>query len=368
MEPVRFGVISTAKIGIEKVIPAMQQSAHCRVLAIASRDLTRARAAAEALGIPRAYGSYAELLQDPEIEAIYNPLPNHLHVPISIEAAAAGKHVLCEKPIALTAAEAEKLVEARDRAGVLIQEAFMVRSHPQWLRARELVRAGGIGELRVVQGSFSYMNVDPANVRNQAGIGGGGLYDIGCYPIVTARFLFGAEPIRVASQIEYDPNFETDRLASVLLQFPDGPGAVLLLDPARTLPAHADPGHQGTDRDRDPVQRAARPPVSDLRRRRLAAGRRLGPARDLRRGQSVHACRATCSRARSARARRCRSRSRTRSPTCACSMPCSAPARAAAGRRSRVAGMPRCVRRLRLCWLTRPAGPAASPSSRQHPG
>jgi predicted dehydrogenase len=222
MEPVRFGVISTAKIGIQKVIPAMQQSARCRVLAIASRDLTRARAAAEALGIPRAYGSYAELLQDPEIEAIYNALPNHLHVPISIEAAAAGKHVLCEKPIALTAAEAEKLLEARDHAGVLIQEAFMVRSHPQWLRARTLVREGRIGQLRVVQGSFSYMNSDPANVRNQAGIGGGGLYDIGCYPIATARFLFEDEPVRVASQIEYDPSFETDRLASVLLQFPAG--------------------------------------------------------------------------------------------------------------------------------------------------
>ena len=222
MEPVRFGVISTAKIGIQKVVPAMQQSARCRVLAIASRDLTRARAAADALGIPRAYGSYAELLQDAEIEAVYNPLPNHLHVPISIEAAAAGKHVLCEKPIALTAAEAQKLVEARDHAGVLIQEAFMVRCHPQWLRARALVREGRIGELRVVQGSFSYMNTDPANVRNQAGIGGGGLYDIGCYPIVTARFLFGAEPVRVASQIEYDPNFGTDRLASVLLQFPTG--------------------------------------------------------------------------------------------------------------------------------------------------
>jgi len=222
MEPVRFGVISTAKIAIQKVIPAMQQSAYCRIVAIASRDLARARAAAEALGIARAYGSYAELLQDREIEAVYNPLPNHLHVPVSIEAAAAGKHVLCEKPIALSAAEAQKLVEARDRTGVLIQEAFMVRSHPQWLRARELVRHGRIGELRVVQGSFSYMNVDPANVRNQADIGGGGLYDIGCYPIVTARFLFEAEPVRVASVIEYDPDFRTDRLASVLLQFPAG--------------------------------------------------------------------------------------------------------------------------------------------------
>jgi predicted dehydrogenase len=219
---VRFGVIGTAKIAMQKVIPAMQRSAHCRIVAIASRDLTRAQAAAQALGIPRAYGSYAELLRDPEIEAVYNPLPNHLHVPLSIEAAAAGKHVLCEKPIALTAEEAERLVAARDRAGVLIQEAVMVRSHPQWLRARELVRAGQIGALRVVQGSFSYMNVDPTNVRNQAGIGGGGLYDIGYYPILAARFLFEAEPIRVASQIEYDPNFKTDGLASVLMQFPNG--------------------------------------------------------------------------------------------------------------------------------------------------
>ena len=222
MDPVRFGVISTAKIGMAKVIPAMQQSRRCRIVAIASRDLSRARAAAEALGIPKAYGSYTELLADPEIEAVYNPLPNHLHVPISIEAAAAGKHVLCEKPVALSAEEAGKLIAARDRAGVLVQEAFMVRCHPQWLRARELVREAAIGELRVVQGSFSYMNVDPANVRNQAGIGGGGLYDIGCYPIVGARFLFEAEPVRVASQIDYDPDFQTDRLASALLQFKKG--------------------------------------------------------------------------------------------------------------------------------------------------
>ncbi len=222
MEPVRFGVISTAKIGIEKVIPAMQHSQLCRIDAIASRHLGSAEAAAGALGIPKAYGSYAALLEDPEIEAVYNPLPNHLHVPISIQAAAAGKHVLCEKPLALTAEEASRLIEARDHAGVLIQEAFVIRHHPQWLRARELVRTGRIGDLRVVQGSYSYMNLDPKNVRNQAGIGGGGLFDIGCYPIVTARFLFGAEPRRVIGQIEYDPAFETDRLASVLLEFPGG--------------------------------------------------------------------------------------------------------------------------------------------------
>jgi predicted dehydrogenase len=222
MEPVRFGVLGTARIAIEKVIPAMQRSAHCRMVAIASRDLARAETAAASLGIPRAYGSYDALLNDPEIEAVYNPLPNHLHVPLSIAAAEAGKHVLCEKPIALSAEEAKLLIAARDRTGVLIQEAFMVRCHPQWLRARELVRSGAIGTLRVVQGSFSYMNRDPANVRNQADIGGGGLYDIGCYPIVGSRFLFEAEPLRVASQIEHDPHFATDRLTSVLLQFPTG--------------------------------------------------------------------------------------------------------------------------------------------------
>jgi predicted dehydrogenase len=191
-------------------------------VAIASRDLARAEAAAKALGIPRAHGSYEALLQDPEIEAVYNPLPNHLHVPLSIAAAEAGKHVLCEKPIALSAKEARLLLAARDRTGKLIQEAFMVRCHPQWLRARELVRSGAIGTLRVVQGSFSYMNRDPANVRNQADIGGGGVYDIGCYPIVGSRFLFESEPLRVASQIEHDPHFATDRLTSALLQFPTG--------------------------------------------------------------------------------------------------------------------------------------------------
>jgi len=222
MEPVRFGVMGTARIALEKVIPAMQASSHCRIAAIASRDRARAEAAAERLGIPRSFGSYEALLEDPEIEAVYNPLPNHLHVPLSIAAAEAGKHVLCEKPIALSAEEAMRLDEARERTGVKIQEAFMVRCHPQWIRARELVQNGAIGTLRVVQGSFSYMNRDPANVRNQADIGGGGVYDIGCYPIVGSRFLFAAEPIRVASQIEHDPSFATDRLASVLMEFPTG--------------------------------------------------------------------------------------------------------------------------------------------------
>ena len=222
MQPVNWGIISTALIGTAKVIPAMQKSKHCRIQAIASRDLALAKKWAKELGIPKAYGSYEELLADREIEAVYNPLPNHLHVPWSIKAAEAGKHVLCEKPIALDAKEAEQLVAARNRTGKLITEAFMVRSHPQWLRARELVRQGKIGELRVVQGLFTYFLTDPENVRNKADIGGGGLYDIGCYPIVTSRFLFGAEPTRVVGLVEYDPVLKIDRLASAILDYPKG--------------------------------------------------------------------------------------------------------------------------------------------------
>jgi predicted dehydrogenase len=222
MQPVNWGIISTALIGTAKVIPAMQKSKHCRIQAIASRDLALAKRWAKELGIPKAYGSYDELLADREIEAVYNPLPNHLHVPWSIKAAEAGKHVLCEKPIALDAKEAEQLVAARNRTGKLITEAFMVRSHPQWLRARELVRQGKIGELRAVQGLFTYFLTDPENVRNKADIGGGGLYDIGCYPIVTSRFLFGAEPTRVVGLVEYDPVLKIDRLASAILDYPKG--------------------------------------------------------------------------------------------------------------------------------------------------
>ena len=222
MQPVNWGIISTALIGTAKVIPAMRKSKHCRFQAIASRDLALAKKWAQALGIPKAYGSYEELLADPDIEAVYNPLPNHLHVPWSIKAAEAGKHVLCEKPIALDAQEAQTLVDARDRTGKLITEAFMVRGHPQWLRARELVREGRIGELRAIQGFFSYFLADPKNVRNMADIGGGGLYDIGCYPIVTSRFLFEAEPTRVVGLIERDPGLKIDRLASAILDYPKG--------------------------------------------------------------------------------------------------------------------------------------------------
>jgi predicted dehydrogenase len=218
MKKVVWGVLSTAKIGTVKVIPAMQKSAHVEVRAIASRTLAVAQEAARALSIPRAYGSYHELVADPEIEAIYNPLPNHLHVPLTLEAARAGKHVLCEKPMALTAAEAAVLRECR----VHVMEAFMVRFHPQWLHARELVRSGRIGTLRAVQVIFSYFNDDPQNIRNQADIGGGGLYDIGCYAVVAGRFFFETAPRRAVSLVDRDPAMRTDRTASGLVDFGEG--------------------------------------------------------------------------------------------------------------------------------------------------
>ncbi len=219
---VKWGVLGAASIAVRKVIPAMQKGEWSAVAAIASRDLMKAKDAANKLGIEKAYGSYEELLADPEIEAIYNPLPNHLHVPWSIKAAEAGKHVLCEKPLSLTVAEARTVLAARERCGVKIGEAFMVKTHPQWLRTRELIRKDVIGELRAILGAFSYFNRDPKNVRHVAEWGGGGMLDIGCYPITTSRFIFGEEPLRVAGVIEIDPDFKTDRLASAILEFPSG--------------------------------------------------------------------------------------------------------------------------------------------------
>jgi predicted dehydrogenase len=223
MNKVRWGVLSTANHGIVKVIPAMQLGQYCEISAIASRNLDRAQAAARQLGIPKAYGSYEALLADPDIDAIYNPLPNHLHVPWSIKALKAGKHVLCEKPLGLTAAEAQQLLDAaRNRPELKVMEAFMYRHHPQWQRAQRLVSEGKIGELRTIQSFFSYYNVDPGNIRNMAEIGGGALMDIGCYCISQSRFIFGAEPRRVFGIMEYDPKFQVDRLTSGILDFGDG--------------------------------------------------------------------------------------------------------------------------------------------------
>jgi predicted dehydrogenase len=220
MKKVVWGVLSTAKIGWEKVIPAMFKSEYCEVRALASRNLEKGRKLADQLGIAKAYGSYQELLDDPEIEAIYNPLPNHEHVPLTLAAARAGKHVLCEKPVALTASEAAQLREVADK--VHIMEAFMVRFHPQWLSVRERVCSGELGEVRSIHTYFSYFNNDAGNIRNMADIGGGALYDIGCYPIVTARFLFDAEPLRAIALVDRDPQFQTDRMVSGLLDFGQG--------------------------------------------------------------------------------------------------------------------------------------------------
>ncbi|HEX7317291.1 MAG TPA: Gfo/Idh/MocA family oxidoreductase [Pyrinomonadaceae bacterium] len=221
-DKVRWGVLGAAKIAVEKVIPAMQKGEWSEVVALASRDAGTAARVARELKIRKSYGSYEELLADPDIEAVYNPLPNHLHVPWTLKAAEAGKHVLCEKPIAMSAVEARLLLDARDRWGVKIQEAFMVRTHPQWLAARELVRAGRVGELRSIESFFSYFNRDPSNIRNIPAAGGGALMDIGCYPVQVSRFVYGSEPRRVLALVERDPEMKTDRLTSAIMDFEAG--------------------------------------------------------------------------------------------------------------------------------------------------
>jgi predicted dehydrogenase len=218
-DKVRWGVLGAAKIALIKVIPAMQRGEWSEITAIASRDPSRSREAADRLGIQRSYGSYEALLDDPDVEAVYIPLPNHLHVEWATRAAERGKHVLCEKPIALSAGEAGRLLEVRDRTGMMIQEAFMVRTHPQWQTAVDIARSGRLGEIRSVMGYFSYDNARADDIRNVAGFGGGALFDIGCYLVHTARWIIGREPERVYAAIDRDPSFGTDRLTSMLLDF-----------------------------------------------------------------------------------------------------------------------------------------------------
>ncbi|WP_296660454.1 Gfo/Idh/MocA family oxidoreductase [Paraburkholderia sp.] len=213
-----WGILGTGKIN-DKVVVPMNSAPKCRVKGIASRDPKRAREAAAKYGLPVAYDSYEALLADPEIDAVYIPLPNHIHVEWAIKSVDAGKHVLCEKPIGLNADQAAQLVAARDRSGRYIQEAFMVRTHPQWLKVRALIDEGAIGELRAITGGFTYSNTNPHDIRNQSELGGGGLLDIGCYPITTSRFVIGREPRRVVALMERDPSFEVDRLGSVMMDF-----------------------------------------------------------------------------------------------------------------------------------------------------
>jgi predicted dehydrogenase len=218
----RFGVLSTADIGLRKVLPAMLRADRVEVVAIASRDRARAAAAATDLGIARAHGSYEELLADPDVDAIYNPLPNHLHAEWTIAAARAGKHVLCEKPLATNVADAERMIAACGDAGVVLMEAFMYRLHPSWEAVRDLVGSGRIGELRAVQSWFSYFNDDAANIRNRLDAGGGALFDIGCYCVNLSRMLFGAEPVRIQGSVTRDPQMGIDVLTSGILDFPTG--------------------------------------------------------------------------------------------------------------------------------------------------
>jgi predicted dehydrogenase len=221
---IKWGVLGDAGIARNQVIPGMQAGQYCDITAIASRDINKARKTAAELNIEKAYGSYEDLLNDKSIDAVYIPLPNHLHVEWSIKAMKAGKHVLCEKPFALSVSDVKKAIETRDQCNVKIGEAFMVRTHPQWLKARELILDNDFGELKAVQGFFSYSNFDPSNIRNSysSKMGGGGIWDIGCYPVNTSRFLFNEEPIRVIAMAEYDPKFKSDMLASAILEFPSG--------------------------------------------------------------------------------------------------------------------------------------------------
>jgi Predicted dehydrogenases and related proteins len=217
----RFGVLSTAKIGRELVVPAIQDAENCVVTAIASRDLSKARAMADRFSVPHAFGSYEEMLASDVIDAVYIPLPTSQHVEWSIKAADAGKHVLSEKPIALKSEDIEMLIAARDRNKVLISEAFMVTYAPVWLKVRELIAEGAIGRLRQVQGAFTYFNRDPSNMRNIPELGGGALPDIGVYPTITTRFVTGREPLRIQAVTERDPEFGTDIYSSVRADFGD---------------------------------------------------------------------------------------------------------------------------------------------------
>jgi predicted dehydrogenase len=228
MDKVRWGVLGVAMIALKRVVPAMRDAANAVVLGIASRDAARARAAADEAGIEKSYGSYEALLDDPAIDVVYIALPNHLHVEWCVKAMQAGKHVLCEKPIAMNAREAEPLVAARERSGRLIEEAFQIRNHPQWAALRGVIDSGEIGAVRGVQALMCYHNRNPADIRNRPETGGGALYDVGSYAVTGCRMAFGAEPTRALGLLERDPDFGTDRLTSAILQFPAGQAMILI--------------------------------------------------------------------------------------------------------------------------------------------
>ncbi|WP_347331122.1 Gfo/Idh/MocA family protein [Marinimicrobium locisalis] len=223
MRKIRWGVLSTANIGRTKVIPAIQASEHGEVVAVASRSETNARAFADELGIPTAHGSYEALLNDPNIDAIYNPLPNHLHVPLTVQAMEAGKHVLCEKPISLNVDDLQALKKAaKAYPEQKLMEAFMYRSHPQWYQIKEWLDRGDLGQVRTYNAFFAYNNREEENIRNLPSIGGGGLMDIGCYGISSARYVYNSEPVRVVGSVQPLAGYEVDCLSSAIMEFPDG--------------------------------------------------------------------------------------------------------------------------------------------------
>ena len=263
---VRWGVLSTANID-RKVVPATRAAERCEVVAIGSRDRGRAEAAASEFGIARAYGSYDEVLADPDVDAVYIPLPNHLHAEWTIAAARAGKHVLCEKPLAMTAADAERMISACEAEGVLLMEAFMYRLHPTWEAVREITASGRIGELRAVQSWFSYFNDDPTDIRNILEAGGGALFDIGCYSVNLSRMLFAAEPTGTQARVVRDPEMGIDVLTSAIAPLPRRRGDVHLLHARRVRPTRSRLRHAGADLGRDPVQHPARPSDARVRRR-----------------------------------------------------------------------------------------------------
>lgn len=227
--PLRWGILSTAKIGRTKVIPAIANSATNSVVAIASRDFQSAALCAQELAIAKHYGSYQDLLDDPDIDAIYNPLPNDMHVAWSIAALKAGKHVLCEKPLGLNAADAQLLLEAsRAHPNLRVMEAFMYRFHPQWQAVQNWIAEGLIGQVRAVQTVFSYNNHEPNNIRNNPAAGGGALMDIGCYGISVARWIFNTEPVRVVGQLDFHPEYQVDQLALLNMDFNHGAMASVL--------------------------------------------------------------------------------------------------------------------------------------------
>jgi hypothetical protein len=250
--PVRWGILGSSTIATRRVIPAMRDNALATVLGLASRDLDRARRTADEAGIPRAYGGYEALLKDPDIEAVYIPLPNTLHLEWSLKALAHGKHVLCEKPLAMNAAEAEVLAEAAARSGLVVEEGFAFVNHPQWDFLLKTIASDDIGAVRAVHATLSYNNFNPADLRNNPGAGGGALYDIGCYAIMACRLLFGDEPAQVIGLVRQGSHFWRRPADQCVAGISPGPCQLDGLDPGgsryrRYTSGAGHPGQQGLD-------------------------------------------------------------------------------------------------------------------------